>query len=115
MRTQSILIAALMLAACNPQEQARQVEAAAAPGDAALVPEGECARVAELFDDLVKRKAGGWVEADALAELSARGDYSAAYVVDGVFGTRFGPGGSASARADTVAACRKLASGGTIY
>ena len=109
----------LCLAGCNPPE-ARQLEAAkpAEPVPAAAAPEqpaASCDHVSNLFDMLVKHKAEGWTEADALADMTARGEYALGYVVDGVFGDRFGPGGGALARAETMTACRRMADGGTLY
>ncbi|UKE77999.1 hypothetical protein [Xanthomonas graminis] len=114
---------ALFLVACSPSPQPNQqpVAETSAPAPApapaaAPAPEAEkCDHVADLFDMLVKKKADGWVEADVLADMSARGEYSLGYVVDGVFGDRFGPGGGAMARADTLAACRRMAKGGDLY
>ncbi len=100
MRTLTIIA----LSACNPPE-ARQMEAVKAaesapapaaaptPQEDAKARAAECVHVADLFDMLAKKKAEGWTEADALADMTARGEYSLGYVVDGVFGTRYGTGG----------------------
>lgn len=110
----------LCVAGCN-QPEARQVEAekraapVPAPAPAAELPAASCDHVGDLFDMLVKNKAEGWTEADALADMTARGEYALGYVVDGVFGDRFGPGGGALARAETMTACRRMAEGGTLY
>ena len=118
-RSTIFAVLALFLAACNPQPNQQPVAEtptsapAAAPAPA---PEADaCDHVADLFDMLAKKKADGWVEADVLADMSARGEYSLGYVVDDVFGDRFGPGGGAMARADTLAACRRMDKGGDLY
>jgi hypothetical protein len=122
-RSTIFAVLALFLAGCNPQPNQPSVTEAPAPAPApssapAATPAPKadaCDHVSDLFDMLVKKKADGWVEADALADMSARGEYSLGYVVDGVFGDRFGPGGSAMARADTMAACLRMAKGGDLY
>lgn len=116
----------LCLVGCNPPE-ARQTEAAK-PAESAPAPAAaptppadakaraaDCDYVADLFDMLVKKKAEGWTEREGLDELIARGDSSLGYVADGVFGTRYGPGGGAMARNDVLAACRRMAEGGDLY
>jgi len=120
-------VLAFALAACNAPEAPTaqpapdtrpQAEASAldAPAQAQAQPDADrCDYVARLFDDLVDRKAAGMTEREALAELSARGDFALGYVVDGVFGDRFGPGGSVAAKVDTLAACRRMAAGGKLY
>lgn len=128
-----VAVLAFALAACTPPEATTTATAADAPPAPAPAPEApatsptarvdrdashalkECDHAAELFDDMAKRKAAGGTEREALDDLSARGDYSLGYVVDGVFGTRYGPGGSAMARADTLVACRRMAKGGDLY
>lgn len=120
-------VLAFALAACNAPEAPTaqpapdtrpQAEAPAldAPAQAQAQPDSDrCDYVARLFDDLVDRKAAGMTEREALSELSARGDFALGYVVDGVFGNRFGPGGSVAAKVDTLAACRRMAAGGKLY
>jgi hypothetical protein len=123
MKSFAVAALAAMLAACSPSEPRQDevvVDAESVTIKPAKVPEVERARdcdsyVAELFDMLVKRKADGWTERDGLAELTARGDHSLGYVADGVFGTRYGEGGSAMARNDVLAACRRMAEGGELY
>jgi hypothetical protein len=114
-RSTIFAVLAFFLAACNPQPSQQLVAEAPASAPAPASKADACDHVADLFDMLVKKKADGWVEADALADMSARGEYSLGYVVDGVFGDRFGPGGGAMARADTLAACQRMAKGGDLY
>lgn len=111
-----LTLAALILAACTPSP----APAPAAPADTpAAQPTAtetvlDCGPVAAMFDDLVKRKATGLTEADALAELSARGAYTEGYVVDAVFD--LAPDGNvAIARADVLAKCRTVNKTGTTY
>lgn len=117
--TAAAILAALILAACNPPADTpapRQAEAATTPAPDVPNPEaGNCEHVGELFDLYAKRKADGWTEAGALKDLSARGDYSLGYVVDGVFGDRYGEPGSGTARAEVLVTCRRLAKGGDVY
>lgn len=74
-----------------------------------------CEHVEQLFDMLVKKKAEGWTERQALADMSERGEYAfGGPLVDSVFGTRFGEAGSALAKSDMLRACKRVAAGGTL-
>lgn len=122
-----VILAALTLAACTPAPapESRQVEAApvapapdpGAPGKDRDDPRAYCDEyIAGLFDMLVEKKAEGWTERDALDDMIARGEQKfGGPLVDGVFGDRFGPGGGAIARAETLAACRRTQKGGSLY
>lgn len=112
-------LAALILAACTPSPApapARQAEAPApAAADPAPTPQVDaCERVGALVDDLMQRKSTGLTEREALAELSARGDYRLGYVVDGVF-TAKPDTAAAITRADILATCRRVEKTGTTY
>ncbi len=114
-----ILAAALILAGCNPTPAPRQVEAAAPPAPDPVRPTAvetvlDCAPVNQLFDDLVKRKAAGLTEREALAELSARGAYTEGYVVDAIW--KADPKTPiALTRADVLSTCRNVKKTGTTY
>ncbi|WP_323162871.1 hypothetical protein [Stenotrophomonas maltophilia] len=101
-------VAVLVLAACSgsPGDQQAQAEP----------PAVDCAHIEQLFGMLVEKKAQGWTEQDALADMSARGEYRfGGPLVDSVFGDRFGTPGSSLAKSDMLKACRKMAAGGTLY
>ena len=116
MKRIGIAAVAVVLLACNPPEQ-RQPEAHAPSSDPSKVSgvSSGCRRVADLFDELVRGKSEGMTEDQALALLSDRGDYMLGYVVDGVFGNRYGASGSPAARADVIASCRAQAKGEPLY
>jgi len=74
----------------------------------------DCDKVGDQASDMIARRAGGLTERDALAELSARGDYRLGFVVDGVFGAK--PGASpAVTRAEIVQVCKHVNKTGSTY
>ncbi len=111
-----LFLAALAVTACGqqPAPQTTPAVSEAAPEPVAA-PASPCDHVGALFDMLAVKKAEGWTEADALADMSARGESSLGYVVDGVFGNKFGEPGGMLARVEVLKVCRRLADGGDIY
>lgn len=74
----------------------------------------DCDRVGDQASYMIARRAAGLTERDALAELSARGDYRQGFVVDGVFGAK--PGASpAMTRAEIVQVCKHFNKTGSTY
>lgn len=119
MRYAPFLILAATLAACTPPDNVTSSVAAPEepPAVAPKAPGLDCDHYGQLFDLLVVQQARqGWTEHDALDEVSRRGDYEfGGPTVDAVYGTRFGEPGSAIARSELMAACRRVAAGGTLY
>lgn len=121
---------AAILAACAPAAAPAPAPAAiatpadaqapAAPSRAAYVEASaepvDCEHVGALFDSLRDAKAGGMTEAAALDDMRNRGELVfGGPLVDAVFGDRFGEPGSVAARAEMLAACRRVAAGGSMY
>lgn len=74
----------------------------------------DCDKVGDQASDMIARRASGLTEREALAELSARGDYRLGFLVDGVFGAK--PGASpAMTRAEIVQKCKHVNKTGTTY
>lgn len=74
----------------------------------------ECEFVREMATDLQRRKTAGMTEDEALAELSARGEYQLGYVVDGVFDAP--PGASEAVTLhDIVSTCKRVKETGSTY
>lgn len=74
----------------------------------------DCDKVGDQASDIIKRRAAGLTERDALAELSARGDYRLGFVVKDAF--RADPGASqAFTRAEIVQKCKTINRTGSAY
>jgi len=98
-RLSAVVCAALMVACSSPAEMAQHAT---------------CEKARDLASKLIEQRAVGMTEREALADLSARGEYQMGYVVDGVF--RAKPGESvAVTRDDIVRTCRKVSSTGATY
>lgn len=97
-RLAAIACAGALLAACSsPADTARHAE---------------CDKVGDMASRLIEQRAAGTTEREALADLSARGEYRMGYVVDGVF--RAKPGASAAVtRAEIVQVCHKVSRDGS--
>lgn len=74
----------------------------------------DCDKVGDQASDIIKRRAAGLTERDALAELSARGEYRLGFVVKDAY--RAEPGASpAFTRAEIVQKCKTINRTGSAY
>ena len=105
-----------ILAGCSPGQERRQAEAESAKpaGPTAVETVLDCGPAAALFNDLVRRKAAGLTQDDALSELSARGAYTESYVVDAIW--RADPKTPVElTRADVLSTCLNVKKTGAAY
>jgi hypothetical protein len=115
------LTAAAILAGCNPPEPPTPAEPAA-PAPAASVSVAApspskveaCDAPANLAREFIARKAKGYTEDDALAQLSREQLFELSYVVDGVYHAPADTPDSVII-GDVMATCRKIAETGSPY